>query len=59
MKPEVIRSGTYSRPEGDDSRGFVTKYFADGSAIIVTERSICLVEKRAEYRVKSPGHDSE
>lgn len=31
--------------------GFKTEYFADGSAIIVTEKGILLLESRVEYKV--------
>jgi hypothetical protein len=50
MEPEVIRSGTYTPQEGDDeSWELKTQYFPDGSAIIVTEKGILLIEKRAKY----------
>jgi hypothetical protein len=55
MEPKVLRSGTYTRPDGDDSLRFKTRYFSDGSAIIVTERGILLLERRAEYEVKLSG----
>jgi len=59
MEPKVIRWGTYSPREGHSSPGFETEYFSDGSAIIVTERGILLVESRVEYQVNSPDHDPE
>ena len=55
MEPKVIRSGMYARPKDDGSPRFKTRYFSDKSAIIVTERGILLLERRAEYEVKLSG----
>jgi hypothetical protein len=44
MESKVIKSGTYTPMEDDSSLGFKTRYFSDGSAIIVTEKGTCLAE---------------
>lgn len=51
MESKVLRSGTYTPPEDDCSSGLKTRYFADGSAIIVTEKAITLLRKVAKYEV--------
>lgn len=54
VEREVTSSGIRFMKE-EDCPIFKTEYFPDGSAIIVTERGIVLVEKTAEYEVSSPG----
>lgn len=51
MEPKVIKSGTYMPVEKDRSSRLKTTYFRDGSAIIVTEKAIVLVETIAPYEV--------
>ena len=51
MESKVIRSETYTSQEDDASSGFKTRYFSDGSAIIVTEKCITLVEGEGRYEV--------
>jgi hypothetical protein len=55
MEPKVIKSGTYTPIEDNSLLKFKTSYFADGSAIIVTEKGICLVESvgLVEYDLRS------
>jgi hypothetical protein len=55
MELKVIRSGTYTPREDDDPSGFKTRYFPDGSAIIVTEKSICFLGPAAKYEVRPSG----
>lgn len=51
MEPKVIKSGTYLLMDDHDSLRMRTRYFPDGSAIIVTEKTIHLVEVVAKYEV--------
>ena len=51
MEPKVIKSGTYLLMDDHGSLRMRTRYFADGSAIIVTEKTIHLVESVAKYEV--------
>jgi hypothetical protein len=59
MEPKVIRSGTYTPLEDDDSSGFKTRYFPDGSAIIVTEKTVCFLGRVAKYEVRPCGKEPE
>lgn len=51
MEPKVIKTAAYSFVEDSGSVWMKTQYFPDGSAIIVTEKSIHLVERIARYEV--------
>ena len=51
MEPNVIKRGTYDPAAAHSSPEFSTQYFADGSAIIVTERVVLLVERTVAYEV--------
>lgn len=59
MDTQILRNGTYTPLKGDGSSGFKTRYFADGSAIIVTEKGIILIESVARYEVHPHGKESE
>jgi hypothetical protein len=47
----VIALKTDTTLDADEPSGFKTEYFADGSAIIVMEKGILLLESRVEYKV--------
>lgn len=52
MEPNLIGSGTFTLQDNEGgSMGLKTQYFPDRSAIIVTERSILLVERAAKYEI--------
>lgn len=59
MESKLIRSKTYTSQGDDTSPGFKTRYFPDGSAIIVTEKSITLVESVARYKLHPRGKEPE
>lgn len=59
MERRVIKSGTYMPLEDDSSSRLKTRYFSDGSAIIVNERGICLVERAAKYEVHPRSEEPE
>ena len=46
----LLRTGTYRPREGDDGE-FKTQFYPDGSAVIVHERGITFVSRRAPYFV--------
>jgi hypothetical protein len=50
MTHKILRSGTYVPQEGEDMSELKTRYFADGSAIIVTEKGVGLLERRTAYK---------
>lgn len=50
MKHKLLRTGTYT-PRDDDEREFRTQSYPDGSAVIVSERGITFVRRRAPYFV--------
>jgi hypothetical protein len=54
-----ITPGSMCLARADDRPIFKTEYFPDGSAIVVTERSILLLEPVAEYEVKLPTNEPE
>jgi hypothetical protein len=58
MEPKIISGSTYNSLASSSSR-FQTQYFSDGSAIIVTERGLVLVDRPVEYEVKLPGQEPE
>ena len=49
MADTVLRTGTYTPLEAEDGTEFRTQFFPDGSAIIVNEKGVLLVERRAPY----------
>ena len=51
MTDILLRTGTYTSEEGDDGSEFRTKRFPDGSQIIVNERGIFFIGRRAPYFV--------
>lgn len=57
MGPKTIKSDTRRPQEDQVSSGLKTQYFSEGSAIIMTERGILLVERTPKYEIKSPGHE--
>lgn len=58
MDSEVTTSGIRLIGD-DDSPVFKTEYFPDGSAIVVTERGILLVESVAKYEVQPIAQEPE
>jgi len=59
MEPKVLRRGTYTLPENEGPSRLKTTYFPDGSAIIVTDKAIILVEAIASYEVHPRSESSE
>lgn len=53
MEPKVIKQGILSSVDANIGCELKTQFFADGSAIVVTEKGILLVESTAEYKVDS------
>jgi hypothetical protein len=51
MTDILLRTGTYTPEESDDGSEFRTKRFPDGSQIIVNERGIFFIGRRAPYFV--------
>jgi len=49
MADTVLRTGTYTPQEGEDGTEFRTQFFPDGSAIIVNEKGVFLIERRVPY----------
>lgn len=58
MKQKILRTGTYTPPEDDSSSGWKTCYFPDGSAIIVTEKTMTLVASSRKYEVQPISNES-
>lgn len=58
MEPKFIRRGTYIPAEDHRSLELKKQYFSDGSAIIVDEKGICLVERVAKYELDLPGQEA-
>lgn len=58
MEPKIIRQGDYNVPQDNGSLKLKTRYFPDGSAIIVAEKSICLVERESKYEVHPRDRES-
>jgi len=54
MTHTILRTGTYTPQEGDRGPQFRTQFFPDGSAIIVNEKGIHFVSRRAPYFVSVP-----
>lgn len=51
MTHTILRTGTYTPQDGDHGPEFRTQFFPDGSAIIVNEKGIHFVSRRAPYFV--------
>jgi hypothetical protein len=59
MESKVLRTGKYTPPKDDGSSGLKTRYFSDGSAIIVTEKGITLIESVGRYEVRPQSKELE
>lgn len=49
MADTLLRTGTYTPQDGEEGKEFRTQFFPDGSAIIVNEKGVFLVERRVPY----------